>query len=278
MAQIKITTDDLRLRVDNIQLIIDTNNKAYSKVKAANSHMKNGLTPLLRNNMIQKSTCVMNNLANALEALITGKSILQEVIAAYEDADVVLKGKVDKIPKAVVDWTKGPKGDEVNGATTVTVTDEKRNEILDANIPVAGGIKFTEFTNRLNKLQNEPGFRQGDQNHLNFMNWIDSYKNQPIGGAQCFAMAHMMQVEIYGKRGDPLYNVGFENIQVGDALNYVSSDTNQYCGHWVLVTEVRENSIIVAEGNIPDGSGLVSYGREISKSDLFNIKRIDRVS
>ena len=52
----------------------------------------------------------------------------------------------------------------------------------------------------------------------------------------------------------------YSNIRVGDILR-VNNDT-----HSVIVLEVRENSVIVAEGNY---NSSIHWGREIPKNQLI---------
>ncbi|MDE6919492.1 MAG: hypothetical protein K2P89_06290, partial [Lachnospiraceae bacterium] len=73
-----------------------------------------------------------------------------------------------------------------------------------------------------------------------------------------FAFAFMYEVLVYSKAK---IHTDYNNIKVGDILR-VENNT-----HSVIVLEVRENSVIVAEGNY---NASIHWGREIPKSNLVD--------
>ncbi|MBO5146723.1 MAG: hypothetical protein J6C19_14550 [Lachnospiraceae bacterium] len=79
-----------------------------------------------------------------------------------------------------------------------------------------------------------------------------------IGGYGCAGFAFAVSDAAFGDA--PAYvHRDYDNIKVGDILR-INNDT-----HSVIVLEVRENSVIVAEGNY---NSSIHWGREIPKSNL----------
>lgn len=127
------------------------------------------------------------------------------------------------------------------------------------------------FSSRVEAMKKKEGFRQGDYWGYN-NTYVNYYNGYYIGGSQCFAMAHMMQIEVMGGRG---YNIGSKSksdIQVGDCINYDGPGTSAQYGHWVFVLEKTDDYIIVSEGNYGQK---VNYDRKIYLKDI-SIRQIDR--
>lgn len=83
------------------------------------------------------------------------------------------------------------------------------------------------------------------------------------GGYGCAGFAFMLSDAAFGSK-KAVKHRNKSNIRVGDILR-LNND-----GHSVIVLEVRENSVIVAEGNISINGGTpqVLWGREIPKTDI----------
>lgn len=100
------------------------------------------------------------------------------------------------------------------------------------------------------------------------------WKGGPLGGSNivavgCVAFAFILSDEAFGALPARMYAAGsftFEDIKVGDILR-VNNDT-----HTVIVLEVNDASVIVAEGNISTGDhkGRIHWGRAISKEEVMN--------
>ena len=75
--------------------------------------------------------------------------------------------------------------------------------------------------------------------------------------AACDAFAQMLSDEVFGAMKEK-YHKDFDNIKVGDMVCY---HTEYDTDHTVIVLEVKDNSVIVAEGNY---GGKVHWGRKIS--------------
>ena len=94
------------------------------------------------------------------------------------------------------------------------------------------------------------------------------WKGGPLDGKNisavgCVAFAFILSDEAFGSLPARMYtSVNFDEIKVGDILR-VNTDT-----HTVIVLEVNDAGIIVAEGNISTGDhkGKVHWGRADRKS------------
>lgn len=81
-----------------------------------------------------------------------------------------------------------------------------------------------------------------------------------IGGFGCAGFAFAVSDAAFGDVPATIHK-DYSNIRIGDILR-VDNDT-----HSVIVLEVRENSVIVAEGNY---NSSIHWGREIPKSRLID--------
>lgn len=80
------------------------------------------------------------------------------------------------------------------------------------------------------------------------------------GGFGCAGFAFAVSDAVFGDTRAQIHK-DYTNIKVGDILR-VDNDT-----HSVIVLEVRENSVIVAEGNY---NASIHWGREIPKAQLID--------
>lgn len=80
------------------------------------------------------------------------------------------------------------------------------------------------------------------------------------GGFGCAGFAFAVSDAAFGNTRAQIHK-DYSNIRVGDILR-VDNDT-----HSVIVLEVKENAVIVAEGNY---NGTIHWGREIPKSRLVD--------
>ena len=89
-----------------------------------------------------------------------------------------------------------------------------------------------------------------------------------IAAVGCVAFAFILSDAAFGSLPNRMYASGefsYEDIKVGDILR-VNNDT-----HTVIVLEVRDVGVVVAEGNISmgDHQGKVHWGRTISKEEVM---------
>lgn len=97
------------------------------------------------------------------------------------------------------------------------------------------------------------------------MPWTDddyyAWKGDAYGGGYgCVGFAYAVSDAVFGDAKAQIHK-DYNNIKVGDILR-INYDT-----HSVIVLEVRENSVIVAEGNY---NSKIHWGREIPKSKLVD--------
>ena len=79
-----------------------------------------------------------------------------------------------------------------------------------------------------------------------------------LGGYGCAAFAFRMSDVAFGSR--PTYiHKKFSNIRVGDIIRL------DYDTHSVIVLEVKDKSVVVAEGNY---NSSIHWGREIPRSEI----------
>ncbi len=95
---------------------------------------------------------------------------------------------------------------------------------------------------------------------------IDGKRISAVG---CVAFAFILSDEAFGSLPARMYAQGeftFENIKAGDILR-VNNDA-----HTVIVLEVNDAGLVVAEGNISTGDhkGKVHWGRAISKEEVMS--------
>jgi hypothetical protein len=81
-----------------------------------------------------------------------------------------------------------------------------------------------------------------------------------VGGFGCAAFCFYVSDKAFGNAKAYIHK-DYSNIKVGDMLR-VYNDT-----HSVTVLEVRENSVIVAEGNY---NSSIHWGREMSMSEIMD--------
>lgn len=79
------------------------------------------------------------------------------------------------------------------------------------------------------------------------------------GGYGCAGFAFALSDAAFGD-AKAVIHTDYDNVRVGDILR-VDNDT-----HSVIVLEVKEASVVVAEGNY---NGSVHWGREIPKSKIM---------
>ncbi len=90
-----------------------------------------------------------------------------------------------------------------------------------------------------------------------------------ISAVGCVAFAFILSDEAFGSLQNRMYAKGqftFEDIKVGDILR-MNNDA-----HTVIVLQVSDAGVVVAEGNISTGDhkGKVHWGRAISKEEVMN--------
>lgn len=100
------------------------------------------------------------------------------------------------------------------------------------------------------------------------------WKGGTLGGVNivavgCVAFAFILSDEAFGSLPARMYEAGnftFEDIKIGDILR-VNNDT-----HTVIVLEVSDAGVVVAEGNISTGDhkGKIHWGRAISKEVVMS--------
>lgn len=237
-----ITTDELNAQSAKLRTLSDQIGRVGDQANQAIGLLNDALSGKFSANMRFKGRAMLAQLQVLRDTLQTGANVAKKCAESFQNTDKVLR--------------------EVIG-------DSLSDEVLD--VPASTQEVLTPFDAKLRELQNTDGFRQGDS-WGNTGTYVNYYKDQFIGGAQCFAMAHMMQVEVTGKRGYSIGSTSFADIQVGDAVNYYAPGTSETYGHWVFVIGKTDTSIIVAEGNYGEK---VNWYREIPK-DSMEIWQIDR--
>ena len=135
----------------------------------------------------------------------------------------------------------------------------------------------TEVYEAMTALKEQDGYREGTP-WTNDEPYSDSkgyyhWKGGPLGGANisavgCVAFAFILSDAAFGSLPARMYAEGeftYEDIKIGDILR-VSNDV-----HTVIVLEVTDAGVVVAEGNISTGDhkGKVHWGRTISKEEVM---------
>ncbi len=127
-------------------------------------------------------------------------------------------------------------------------------------------------------LKSRDGYREGTvwtndepySDSKGYYHWkgglIDGKRISAVG---CVAFAFILSDEAFGSLPARMYAQGeftFENIKAGDILR-VNNDA-----HTVIVLEVNDAGLVVAEGNISTGDhkGKVHWGRAISKEEVMS--------
>ena len=131
----------------------------------------------------------------------------------------------------------------------------------------------TEVYQAMMALKEQDGYKEGttwtDDEPYSDTKGYYRWKGGTLGGVNivavgCVAFAFILSDAAFGSLPARMYAPGafsFEDIKVGDILR-VNTDT-----HTVIVLEVSEAGVVVAEGN---NSGKVHWGRAISKNDVMN--------
>ncbi len=135
----------------------------------------------------------------------------------------------------------------------------------------------TEVYNAMIALKDRDGYKEGttwtnDEPYSDAKGYYH-WKGGLLGGKNivavgCVAFAFILSDEAFNNLPARMYAAGeftFEDIKVGDILR-VNNDT-----HTVIVLEVNDAGVVVAEGNISTGDhkGKVHWGRAISKEELM---------
>lgn len=79
------------------------------------------------------------------------------------------------------------------------------------------------------------------------------------GGYGCAGFAFALSDAAFGD-APAVIHTDYDNVRVGDILR-INANT-----HSVIVLEVKENSVVVAEGNY---NGMIHWGRELSKTSIM---------
>jgi len=136
----------------------------------------------------------------------------------------------------------------------------------------------TEVYEAMIALKERDGYREGTtwtddepySDSKGYYHWkggtLDGHNISAVG---CVAFAFILSDEAFGSLPARMYEAGkftFEDIKVGDILR-VNNDT-----HTVIVLEVNDAGVVVAEGNIGigDHKGKVHWGRTISKEEVMS--------
>lgn len=137
----------------------------------------------------------------------------------------------------------------------------------------------TEVYERMIALKDDDRYKEGTPwtNYEPYPNTTgDDYHWQggPLDGKNisavgCVAFAFILSDIAFGQLKARMYSAGefsYEDIKVGDILR-VSNDA-----HTVIVLEVRDVGVVVAEGNISTGDhkGKVHWGRTIAKDEVMS--------
>lgn len=126
-------------------------------------------------------------------------------------------------------------------------------------------------------LQNQDGYKEGtawtDYEPFSDEKGYYYWKGGPLGGKRisavgCVAFAFILSDAAFGSLPARMYAAGdftYEDIKVGDILR-VRNDV-----HTVIVLEVSDVGVVVAEGNISTGDhkGKVHWGRGISREEVM---------
>lgn len=246
--RIKITTDELRFQGQELGNLADEYEALYNKANESIKKMKNASSAKLAANLLGKTTQLTLYFSCLTATLRKGAQVANQCADNFENTDSALR-------KLYSD----------------TLSDEVKNS------PVSGQRVLTDFQYKVETMQEKVGFMEGDDDKFGYQSGWINYNGVLIMGTQCYAMAHIMQLEIMGSTSQAPSGVrSFDEIQTGDVVNYYGKDCNDYeAGHWVFVIEKKENSIVIGEGNAL-GKGIVHY-REIPRNLMQEIRRVDRV-
>ncbi len=260
MSEFKVDSEKVKESIEMLRTLLDKCEEAYNK-EIPRSDIDKGFSHDEMDKLCEKmkTTCqYFGELINNTIVFLNGSSEMFDT-SDSNSADAISEGTT--IENGSSGIIHGGCGDQFNQTLN-------------------GETNTLSFESRLQHLQSKEGFQQGSSGPKGYdwMNYVSVYScdkgSDAIGGASCFAMAHMMQVELYGRRGNPIANPTKENVKVGDIIHYYGDGADINYGHWVLVTEVSGDNVTVAEGNWKYGK--VGYGRQINMNNI-SIKRIDRV-
>lgn len=154
-------------------------------------------------------------------------------------------------------------GDSTSGTVTNNSLIPTPTQVYDAMIALKDQDEYKEGEDWTNEVP-YPNIK-GEDYH---------WKGGPLDGANisavgCVAFAFRLSDEAFGSLPARMYAAGgftYEDIKPGDILR-VNGDV-----HTVIVLEVSEAGVIVAEGNISSGDhkGKVHWGRGISKEEVMS--------
>lgn len=198
----------------------------------------------------------------------------KEVVDLYNQLHVLEKNLVDIVGKTQTALENaGMKFSESENLIANIM--DAINSVKGANAVLAEKeAKKREWENKINAMKNKDTFKQGAY-------WGDDsscykYNGVLVNGSQCWAMARMMMIELFGKRGSyiDVSGLNVSDIKIGDVLQYGNENLpNQYWGHTVIILGKTETGFLIGEGNWGDK---VSY-RELPFADIQKIKSIERI-
>lgn len=155
-------------------------------------------------------------------------------------------------------------------------TDESQIRLAaaDVEIPTPTQVYQSMIALRDQDMYKEGAIWTNFEPYPNTMGKDYSWKGGPLDGHNisavgCVAFAFILSDTAFGSLPARMYAAGdfqYEDIKPGDILR-VSNDA-----HTVIVLEVNEAGVIVAEGNISTGDhkGKVHWGRAISKGEVMS--------
>lgn len=242
--KIRISVSDLRAQAAELSAIASDFENQYRTAVNTMHNMKNAMSLAMAVNMEVKSARMILYFSSLNVTLQQGVTIANTSAESFENTDITLR-------RLYSDWLP----EEVK---------------KDPNVSTQRVL--TPMEEKIDTLKETEGFTQGSYNPNNFMDEVSTWNGQPVFGSQCFAMAHMMQIEATGKRG---YSIGNNpnDIQVGDVIHYYGDGANATYGHWVFVTAVNGSNLTVSEGNWV--SGTVTHDRVMSINNII-LSQIDR--
>lgn len=155
------------------------------------------------------------------------------------------------------------------------LTEEYTSELVarDSTVPTPKEVYASMIA-----LKEREGYKEGtpwtDNEPYSDSKGYYRWKGGTLGGVNvvavgCVAFAFILSDEAFGALPARMYEAGsftFEDIKIGDILR-VNNDT-----HTVIVLEVNDAGVVVAEGNISTGDhkGKIHWGRAISKEVVMS--------
>lgn len=263
--KIRISVEDLRAQSAELAAIASEFETQYKLAVNTMKDMKACMSMAMAVNMIIKMTRLVTFFVSLHSTLQQGVTIANHAADNFENTDIALR-------KLYGDTLT----EEIKSVSASVQKVETPIEAEAKSVPASVQKVETPFEAKVEQLKINKDFSPGSYNPNNFMYYVESWKGQPIRGSQCFAMAHMMQVEVAGSRGYSIgSNVNVNDIQVGDVIHYYGNGADATYGHWVFVTALDGDNITVAEGNWEPWT--VTYGRVMNKNNI-SLEQIDRVS